>query len=336
LSVKFRIYSGIQLPREWVNKSDYMNILPRILSDNNITNYLKHNEIRVDINPSYKSTEVNERRAPAYKSRRKSVLSMPIANNTSEMNKATINNDTSRNIKRQVKSISENTLTKNIFLNKHSSSKDIFIKEDPQIYEYECESPERSQDIEDHLLITSTKFSSLPKIKRSTTNQRFRSLAPSGKRQLIRKLTCENNERDNKESDNYNNSMNENESNKNKSFLNETSVIKFTRPEEKKTSTSKSNKLPSIVLKNTVDLLCHQQEQSQNNIKAIEHKNKKIRIKNQNIQELLNSVSDAGYYAPYFSLCRNCNDRNNQFYNKMTEKNAKSLIELIRSEKGLL
>lgn len=67
----------------------------------------------------------------------------------------------------------------------------------------------------------------------------------------------------------------------------------------------------------------------------LKHKDNKIKIKNSTIKNLIYEVSDYGYYAPYFSMCKNCNERNNEFYNKMNEFNAYNIINLIKHEKSI-
>lgn len=63
-------------------------------------------------------------------------------------------------------------------------------------------------------------------------------------------------------------------------------------------------------------------------ITSSNHKNK-LHIKNDVIKNLLEQSKDKGYYAPYFSLCKNCNQRNNDFYNQINLKNAMGIINVI-------
>lgn len=56
---------------------------------------------------------------------------------------------------------------------------------------------------------------------------------------------------------------------------------------------------------------------------------KKLDIKNEKIKHLLEKSKKNGYYAPYFSLCKNCNERNNEFYNQINMKNAIGIINII-------
>jgi len=55
----------------------------------------------------------------------------------------------------------------------------------------------------------------------------------------------------------------------------------------------------------------------------------KLAIKNEKIKNLLEKSKEKGFYAPYFSLCKNCNERNNEFYNQIDLKNAIGIINII-------
>lgn len=57
--------------------------------------------------------------------------------------------------------------------------------------------------------------------------------------------------------------------------------------------------------------------------------NEKIKIGNEKIKELISKTKDKGHFGPYFSLCRNCNERNNQFYDKIDAKNAIGILNAI-------
>lgn len=65
------------------------------------------------------------------------------------------------------------------------------------------------------------------------------------------------------------------------------------------------------------------------NINTVCNSRKKLDIKNEKIKDLLEKSKQKGYYAPYFSLCKNCNDRNNEFYNQINLKNAVGIINII-------
>ena len=64
-----------------------------------------------------------------------------------------------------------------------------------------------------------------------------------------------------------------------------------------------------------------------------EPKNKeKLNIKNEKIKEMLEKSKKKGAYAPYFSMCKNCNTRNNDFYNHINTKNAIGIIKVLNKE----
>ncbi len=65
------------------------------------------------------------------------------------------------------------------------------------------------------------------------------------------------------------------------------------------------------------------------NLNSVGRTRKKLEIKNQKIKHLLEKSKEKGYYAPYFSLCKNCNERNNDFYNQINLKNAMGIINII-------
>jgi len=76
------------------------------------------------------------------------------------------------------------------------------------------------------------------------------------------------------------------------------------------------------------NLLTHGNKNSNNNLTNTSPR-RKIDIKNEKIKDILEKTKKKGYYAPYFSLCKNCNDRNNDFYNQINLKNAIGIINII-------
>lgn len=56
----------------------------------------------------------------------------------------------------------------------------------------------------------------------------------------------------------------------------------------------------------------------------------KIKIKNKRVKTLLVKQSENGIYSPYFSRCRNCNERNNDFYDKIRETTAIGILNSLR------
>jgi hypothetical protein len=57
--------------------------------------------------------------------------------------------------------------------------------------------------------------------------------------------------------------------------------------------------------------------------------NEKIKIGNEKIKDLISKTKKKGHFGPYFSLCRNCNQRNNEFYNNINVKNAIGILKVI-------
>lgn len=57
--------------------------------------------------------------------------------------------------------------------------------------------------------------------------------------------------------------------------------------------------------------------------------NEKIKIGNKKIKELISKTKEKGHFGPYFSLCKNCNERNNLFYEKINVKNAIGILKVI-------
>jgi len=57
--------------------------------------------------------------------------------------------------------------------------------------------------------------------------------------------------------------------------------------------------------------------------------NEKIKIGNEKIKDLISKTKEKGHFGPYFSLCRNCNQRNNEFYNNINVKNAIGILKVI-------
>ena len=74
--------------------------------------------------------------------------------------------------------------------------------------------------------------------------------------------------------------------------------------------------------------------ENSNSNKNLNYK-KKLDIKNEKIKNLLEKSKQKGSYAPYFSLCKNCNERNNEFYNQIDLKNAMGIIKIIDKEEKI-
>jgi len=55
----------------------------------------------------------------------------------------------------------------------------------------------------------------------------------------------------------------------------------------------------------------------------------KIKIGNEKVKELISKTKEKGHFGPYFSLCHNCNERNNQFYEKINVNNAIGILKII-------
>ena len=72
---------------------------------------------------------------------------------------------------------------------------------------------------------------------------------------------------------------------------------------------------------------------SHENLNIVGSARNKLDIKNEKIKHLLEKSKEKGYYGPYFSLCRNCNERNNEFYNEINLKNAIGIINIINKDK---
>lgn len=58
----------------------------------------------------------------------------------------------------------------------------------------------------------------------------------------------------------------------------------------------------------------------------------KIKIKNEQIKDLIQRTKNKGHYGPYFSLCKNCNEKNNEFYEKLNSSSAIKLLNLINNK----
>lgn len=60
--------------------------------------------------------------------------------------------------------------------------------------------------------------------------------------------------------------------------------------------------------------------------------NKLKNIKDENIKALLEKSKIKGSYAPYFSLCKNCNQRNNDFYNYINSQHALGILNHLNKD----
>jgi hypothetical protein len=91
---------------------------------------------------------------------------------------------------------------------------------------------------------------------------------------------------------------------------------------------SPKNKLTKLTfesaVKNTVDDIRKSNEVFSNN------KKNKINIYDKKIKTILEKSKERGkFLSPYFSLCNHCNERNNDFYNKINVKIAYGILNTL-------
>lgn len=285
----------------------------RIISeDPNLYNYLIKNEIQGGV------THLKE-----YKHLIKSQN-----NNNDKINNNSLSSvDKSSIDELDTNSVEENVSVLNANINKNNSIK---IKEDTDI---------DSSNKSNTFLLTATKIQMGDKIESDNPKNKNNSLekitetAINEKNTNVHNTSISKHSPINKNKVNYNNySINLSRNNtfklNSKEILNNPRLSVITNNKE---LFAKLNKEPD---NNKDDIYNKNNKRFYNRYNSLIGRNEeKIKVSNPDLKGLISEISQGGHYAPYFSRCKNCNERNNNFYNIISENNANGILKCIGNER---